>query len=242
MAECAGTAVPPARDLVEEAVGLAQEVREHTPWGGYSTGYCDAALARVREVEGTSFEALQHVAIGGSSTSRSVLTALRTAHGVTPRQLTLVYRDHHGQMKQLRLAIGSGRRLRVHTYSEEAVLRAIAEADCVFFGIDQAEPVIAPETIARLRDFSARPLIIVDFNSFGSLGEWRAVVGVRVWTAKELDEAVAAHAAVTMTRSGFAEALAAAEARIGEHLRLTSGAGEVRADAGTSARRAEPAC
>jgi siroheme synthase-like protein len=242
ISECAGTAVPPAATLVEEAVALADEVRQRTPWGEYSIGYCDAALARVREVEGAPFETLRHVAIGGSSTSRSVLTALRTVHGVSPRQVTLVYRDHHGQMKQLRSAIGSGRRLRVHAYSDEAVLRAMAEADCVFFGIDQVDPVIEADAVASLRDFATRPLSIVDFNSFGSLGHWNAIPGVRVWTAKELDEAVAAHAAVTMTRTGFADALAAAEAWIAARLQRTSPAGDVHADAVAPARRAEPAC
>ena len=41
---------------------------------------------------------------------------------------------------------------------------------------------------------------------------------ITLWSARELDEAVVAHAAVTTTRSGFAEALAEVEERILERL------------------------
>jgi len=91
------------------------------------------------------------------------------------------------------------------------VLRAIADADFVFFGIDQTEPVLDAALLRGLRDVAARPLTLVDFNQFGSIAAPDELGGITLWSAKELDEAVAAHAAVTITRSGFAQALAEAE-------------------------------
>jgi glutamyl-tRNA reductase len=215
---CAKTVGPRSTTLVDRAIALAQDVRTHTAWGAFSTGYCSAALARICEVDESRPEELRHVVIGGSTTSRSVLAALVEAHEVPQRQLTLVYRDHHGQLKQLRSALGSGKRLRVHSYSEDAVLHAIAEADVVYFGIDQAEPVLDAQTLLGLRDFAAHPLTVVDFNSFGSVARLEQRNGVRMWSARELDQAVAAHAALAMTHSGFANAVEDAEAWIARHL------------------------
>jgi hypothetical protein len=129
-----------------------------------------------------------------------------------------VYREHHGQMKQLRAALGSGRRLRVHSYADERVLCTIADTDVVYLGIDQADPVLEARSLAGLRDFRVRPLTLVDFNAFGSLGASAAPEGVRIWSAAEIDDAVAAHAAITTSRSGFAAALGEAEAWIARHV------------------------
>jgi glutamyl-tRNA reductase len=161
---------------------------------------------------------MRHVVIGGSTTSRSVLSALIEQYRVPPKQVTAVYRDHHGQMKQMRAALGNGKRLRVHSYLDERVLRAIADADVVFFGIDQTEPVIEASALVESRDLAARPLTVVDFNSFGSIDEDADLDGVRLWTAGQLDQAVAAHVAITTTRTGFARAAEQAEARIARHL------------------------
>jgi hypothetical protein len=128
--------------------------------------------------------------------------------------MTLVYRDHHGQMRQLRAALGGGRRVRVHAYDEESVLRAIANADFVFFGIDQAEPVLDATALLGLRDYGVRPLTLVDFNTFGSVAGQECLGAIALWSAKELDQAVVAQAAVTSSRSGFAAALAEAESWI----------------------------
>ena len=214
----AGMAARAAATLVEEALDVARRVNAETRFGDFSTGYCAAALRRVFEVDGLRPGSLRHVTIGGSTTSRSVLEALRTDHGVPPAQLTAVYRDHHGQMKHLRAAVGGGRRLRVHGYADERVLGAVADTDVVYLGIDQAEPVLETAALGGLRDFDARPLTLIDFNAFGSLGPARVPAGVRIWPAAELDDAVAAHAAITATRAGFAAALGEAEAWITRHL------------------------
>jgi glutamyl-tRNA reductase len=147
-----------------------------------------------------------------------VLSLLTASYQVPQRALTVAYRDHHGQMKQLRAAVGGGRRLRVHTYADERVLRAIADADVVCFGIDQPEPVLDAEALEGLRDFTLRPLVILDFNSSGSVREEVLPAGVRLWTATRLDQAVAAHAAITTTRAGFQRAVDEAEAYLVERL------------------------
>jgi len=216
-AQGAGTAAGLALELVEDAVAVAADVNEHTSFGRFGTGYCAAALRRICEADGLQAAHLRHVTIGGSTTSRSVLVALREDHDVPPGQLTAIYRDHHGQMKQLRSAVGGGRRLRVHAYHDERVVRAVADADVVYFGIDQPEAVLDPIALAGLRDFRARPLTLVDFNSFGSLAG-PPPEGVRIWPARELEDAVAAHAAITATQAGFAGAVREAEAWISRHV------------------------
>jgi len=118
IAQCARTAGARATTIVNEAAALAQAVHAETAWGRFSTGYCAAALARICEVDGVRPDRFHHVVVGGSTTSRSILSTLAEEHGVPHRQMTLVYRDHHGQMRQLRAALGSGRRLRVHAYGE----------------------------------------------------------------------------------------------------------------------------
>ena len=214
IAQCARTAGVRTTTIVNDAATLARAVNAETTWGRFSTGYCAAALARICEVDGARPDRFHHVVIGGSTTSRSILSTLAEEHGVPRRQMTLVYRDHHGQMRQLRAALGSGRRIRVHTYGETSVLHAIADADFVFFGIDQAEPVLDAAALLGLRDYRARPLTLVDFNSSGSIAGSEQLGPISLWSAKELDQAVAAHAAVTSSRSGFAAAVAEAEARI----------------------------
>lgn len=214
IAQCAHTAGARATALVDAATILARDVGIHTTWGRYRAGYCAAALARICEVDGVRPDRFHHVVIGGSTTSRSILSTLAEEHDVPHRQMTLVYRDHHGQMRQLRAALGGGRRVRVHAYDEESVLRAIANADFVFFGIDQAEPVLDATALLGLRDYGVRPLTLVDFNTFGSVAGQECLGAIALWSAKELDQAVVAQAAVTSSRSGFAAALAEAESWI----------------------------
>jgi ferrochelatase len=211
IAETAGAAGPHAAALVADAARLAERVRAETGWGAVSTGYCLAALARVPALRTPRVAEGRHVVIGGSTTSRSILAALTERFDVPQRQLTLVYRDHHGQMKLLRAALGHGRRLRVHAYTEPCVWQAIADADFAYFGLDQAEPVLDRGRLGALRDLSTRPLTILDFNSFGSLGGAALPDGVTVWSAQALEDAVAAHAGALRQRAGFRDAEAEAE-------------------------------
>jgi len=207
-----------AKHLVDSAVRLSTRARKETAWGKFGPGYCLAALSRVCDVGGARLESYRHVIIGGSATSRSILCTLSKRFQVPQRQMTLVYRDHHGQMKLLRAALGQGKRLRVHSYSDPDVLGLIAQAEFVYFGIDYPEPVLDPTMLAGLRDFSQQPLTIVDFNSFGSMNGENAPQGIAVWTAADLDQAVAAYADSMCRNELFAQAFREAEDWIENHL------------------------
>ncbi len=218
MGERVGTAGIRATSLVDGAVDLAEEVRKNTPWDHFSRGFCAAALSRLHDLSGADLDRCKHVVIGGSATSRSVLFTLAKRFEAPQRLMTLVYRDHHGQMKLLRNAIGAGKRLRVHSYSERSVIEAIADADFVFFGIDHSEPVISSEMLEGVRDFSGRPLVVVDFNDSGSVSELDTIDGISVWTADDLDRAVESYADAMCADSQFAKAVEQAESWIEERL------------------------
>jgi ferrochelatase len=210
-AERAGTAGPRAGCLVANAVALSHDVRAKTMWRDFSHSYCLAALRRVHELDGTHMDQSRHVVIGGSATSRSILSALAEHFDVPRSRMTLVYRGHHGQVKLLRRAIGHGKRLRVQSYSDPAVVDAIADTDFVYFGVDSQQPILDPQTLSRLRDFAQQPLRVVDFNTFGSIGSTQAPPGLTVWTADELDLAVAAFAEALRSQERFARAVDEAE-------------------------------
>jgi hypothetical protein len=107
----------------------------------------------------------------------------------------LVYRNTQGgQVKLLRKALGRGRRLRTGSYSDRAVLDAIADADVVHFGIDRDEPVLTTEMLQGARDFTERPLIVVDFNTSGSTSGLEQIPGITLITAEMLDTEVEAFA------------------------------------------------
>lgn len=217
-AERAGTAGPQAAALVNEAVAMAASVRRETAWGNLDPGYCYAAMSQVQAQLPRPLANLRHVVVGGSTTSRSVLESLYTAFHVKPAGVTLIYRSHQGgQMKLLRKAVGHGRRLRVHDYTEPAAYAAIAEADVVFFGIDRAEPVLDRATLTGLRDLAQRPLYVVDFNTAGSTRDIGDVEGVRQWTAAELDAEVGRFAAAMCARREFPEIVQEAEQWIEQH-------------------------
>ncbi len=206
-AERAGTAGPRATCLVKSAVALSHDVRAETTWGRFSPSFCLAALARVHEVDGAHMDECRHVVIGGSATSRSILSALSEHFDVPQSQMTLIYRTHHGQLKLLRRAIGHGKRLRVQSYSEAGVLRAIADADFVYFGVDSQDPVLAAETLSGLRDFALKPLRAIDFNAFGSIAGNELPEGITRWTAVDLDRAVAAFADALRSQPHFSRAV-----------------------------------
>jgi glutamyl-tRNA reductase len=190
-AERAGTAGPHAQALVEQAVELVQRIRKETLWGQLDPGYCSAALSRVEDQLPQRFANLRHVVVGGSTTSRSVLQALYEKFDVAEPQVTLVYRTHQGgQMKLLRKAVGRGRRVRVNSYDEAAVRSAILDADVVHFGIDRNEAVLDRAALDDARDFTERPLWVLDFNTAGSTRDIATRPGVHLWNAVQLDAEV----------------------------------------------------
>ncbi len=217
-AERAGTAGPRATCLVKNAVALARDVRAETAWGRFSPSFCLAALARVQEVDGAHMDECRHVVIGGSATSRSILSALSEHFDVPQSQMTLIYRRHHGQLKLLRSAVGHGKRLRVQSYSEAGVARAIAHAGFVYFGVDSQEPLFDAKTLGGLRDFTAEPLRVIDFNTFGSIPATDLPNGLSLWTAEDLDRAVAAFADAMRSQPHFSAAVDEVEEWIENHL------------------------
>jgi protoheme ferro-lyase/glutamyl-tRNA reductase len=216
----AGTAGPLTDRLLAEVVRHERRMRDQTDWGRFTPSYCHAALARLESAIGLDRPECRCVVIGGSTTSCGVIEALAERFGVPRRNVTLLHRGHghDGHLKMLRRAIGSGRRRRVHKYSEKAVIDAIADADAVFIGLDRREPILDVERVRACRDFATRPLAIVDFNMFGSIGGLQDVDGIHVWGAADLEAAAAAYAEGLCESDAFASAAEAAEAWIRDHL------------------------
>jgi glutamyl-tRNA reductase len=213
LAERAGTAGPLMNRLVNDVSTCEQNLREQTEWGRFSPDYCHASISQVVRSAELDLADCRCVVIGGSTTSCSILAVLTGRFGVPRRQLTLLHRGHShgGHLKMLRRAIGNGRRIRVHKYDEESVIRAIADADVVLFGLDRKEPVLDAEQIRDCRDFTDRPLAVIDFNMFGSTAGMEALDGVRVWDAEDLEDAVAAFAEDMCRSEEFTQAVEAAE-------------------------------
>ena len=219
LAQRAGTAGVLTDRLVSEVTELERRLRSETAWGRFDPGYCYAAMSRLLESDGIDLRESRILVVGGSTTSRSVLSALVDRFGVPERQLTLAYRGHGGgQIKLLRRAIRGGRRLRVQSYGEPQLVQAVAEADVVIFGIDRDEPVLDAGAIREMRDFADRPLFVVDFNTFGSTRGWEAVSGVTVVDANRLAQTVVDYTNAMWTDAEFAGALREAEDWIAEHL------------------------
>ena len=213
LAERAGTAGPRLRTLVDEAIAVAQSVQAETTWGRESSGYCYAALARIQRCCDLKLANCRHVVIGGSATSRSILHSLFNHFEARESDTTLVYRTHQaGQTKLMRKAIGNGRRILVDTYASRDVINAVADADIVYFGIDSEEPVLTAEQLRGLRDFTVRPLLVVDFNTAGSTSGLERMPGVRVWTAQQLEAEVEAFADELCSRQHFPQMVQEAEA------------------------------
>jgi ferrochelatase len=213
LAERAGTAGPLLNKLVDEVSTHEQKLREQTEWGRFRPDYCHASISQVVRSAELDLADCRCVVIGGSTTSCSILDVLAERFGVPRRRLTLLHRGHShgGHLKMLRRAIGNGRRVRVHKYDEESVIRAIADADVVLFGLDRKEPVLDAEQIRNCRDFTDRPLAVIDFNMFGSTVGMEALDGVRVWDAEDLEDAVAAFAEDMCRSEEFTRAAEAAE-------------------------------
>ena len=212
IAQRAGTANAQTKQLINDAIRLESELRRETQWGRFDPGYCYAAMARVVEATGLNLADSRCAVFGGSTTSRSVLTALATRFSVPTRTLTLVYRGHgSGQMKLLRKAIGNGKRVRVQSYCERSALNVVANADVIILGVDTQQPVWDAEWIRDGRNYAQRPLTIIDFNTFGSTTGMETLEGVSVWSAKQLDAEVVAYGEAMCASQGFADAVLEAE-------------------------------
>ena len=143
-------------------------------------------------------------------------------------------------MKLLRKAVAGGRRIRVQSYSENVVVEALADADIVLFGIDYRDPVLSGEQLVGCRDFAARPLTVVDFNTFGSTTGLDVIDGVSLWCAERLDEEVAGFTKTMCATEQFAQAADEAESWINEQLGGESSAAPVSQSVAPSGERGSP--
>jgi ferrochelatase len=220
LAERAGTGGPLTDRLLAHVCDHERRLREQTEWSRYQPDHCYASISRIVRSIGLDLPACRCAVIGGSTTSCGILDALADRFDVPRRQMTLLHRGHGhgGHLKMLRKAVGNGRRIRVNKYDEAAAIRAIADADAVFFGLDRNAPVLTAEQIRELRDFSARPLTIFDFNLFGSTTGMEALDGVRLWTADDLEAAAAEYARELCAGERFARAAEAAALWIRDHV------------------------
>ena len=186
----------------------------------FEPDYCYASISHVARSSGLNLPDCRCLVIGGSTTSCGVLDVLAGRFGVSRHQLTLLHRGHRhgGHLKMLRRAIGNGRRIRVHRYDEKPVIRALADADVVFFGLDCKEPVLDAEQIRECRNFAVRPLAIIDFNMFGSTIGMEDLDGIRLFGAEDVENAAAAFAEEMCRSEEFAEAVEAAESWIRAHV------------------------
>jgi ferrochelatase len=187
-----GTAGAGTQRLVDEVRRRIDPLRDHTSWGRFSPEYCPVALKRIALRMTLSWRDARCVVIGGSATARSVLLALRNDFDVDSTKITAIHRKQckGAQMKRIQRALGRGSMLRVETYEDPRVLDAILTADVVIFAIDARTPILAGEQLRRHRDFTRRPLTVVDFNTFGSTKGLPPIAGVRLIDAERLEKEV----------------------------------------------------
>ncbi len=188
-----GTAGPLLHLLREKLQHCQSELTTRTSWGHFRPEYCPIALKRLALRYGYDWSSARVLVIGGSVTSRSVLESLRSDFGVSDEQLTVAHRAQSKgrQIKRLDQALGQGERLIVDSYGDESLTQALTEADVVIFGIDARNAIVDAARLAGKRDFAARPMTILDFNTFGSTEGLAQMAGVTLHDARQLDEEVA---------------------------------------------------
>lgn len=163
----AGTAHERCREATELVENAIRSLRSTTSWGRYTRRYCDTALSlmpgdvRERLAQG------KVVVVGGSTTSASSLESLRERFGTPLANLMLYYRGHRvgPLMDRLVRAVGHDHLVCVETYHDNAVTRAVADADVAILAADQREPFLEASSLLA----GDRSPIVIDFNNFGSV-------------------------------------------------------------------------
>ena len=211
MAEHAAARRPGLTRLLDEVERAAGGIREETAWGGYMSDFAAAAMASLDLRWDPSQQ--EGIIMGGSTTSRQLLRIITEGRPEESERLTFVYRGtaRKNLVKFIRQVAPHARRLRVDRYDDAEVVGAIGGADTIFLGIDAREPVLRREHLEGLRDFSKRPLTIVDFNSFGSTAGLEGLAGVRLISAGQLGQAAAEYGELQIARAGFADAFEEAQ-------------------------------
>ncbi|MHC4082707.1 MAG: ferrochelatase, partial [Planctomycetota bacterium] len=219
------TAGPRTRDLRATVETCLDDLRQRTEWGRFQSEYCPVALKRLALDLAIDWTQAKCVVVGASITAQSVIRTLRKHFDVPDRNLTAVYRTQSRgtRIKQLRKELGNGTRLRVDAYTDARLLQAAADVDVVIFALDVRAPVVDRESLQDARDFAARPLTIIDFNSFGSTAGVDGLDGVRVVDAAAVDGAVAEFAGTLMACPAFSVAKEQAECEIYRHLDRVAG-------------------
>ena len=154
--------------------------------------------------------------VGGSSTTLSLVELLARQHAVADERVTVVYRSatQRRLAKVLTELAKGARRLVVDEYDQPDVLATIADVDVLFLGVDREQPVLRRGHVEGLRDFAARPLVVIDFNAHGSTEGLADIVGVRVVDAGELARMVDRHADRTVAEPAFEAAQRLVEERL----------------------------
>jgi glutamyl-tRNA reductase len=228
LARHAGVAGATADRLLGEIRRIIEQVRTRTPWGRFGTGYCHAALNELAATVRPPWAECRCVVIGASTTSWSILRTLVNRFAVPQEQLTAVYRGggRHRMAKMLRQATGRGRRVLVRKYAERGTFDAIVDADVLFFGVDQAEPIVRARQLADLRRNASGPLTIVDFNTFGSTDRIEGIEGIRLVDARQIEAHVDRFAERIVANQEFHSAAAAARDAIAMHVEEVSQGGQ----------------
>jgi glutamyl-tRNA reductase len=188
----AGSAGPRCDALVANAQAAVHELRKGTNWGRFEHRYCWIALERLAPEFAGVLPDGDVVVLGGSTTSCSILEALGSRFGIARERISLFYRgERNGRLaKRMHAAAAQDRVLSVETYSDPEVASALARADLVLVATDQREPVLNGLRLGAGRDLAARPITIIDFNTFGSTEDLQGVEGVRLIDASAVDERV----------------------------------------------------
>lgn len=218
IAEHSGTAGALTDALMDDVFAFHRRLVNERKFGERAEGYGAVALRLVACEYELEYSTVSNIAaVGGSTTSRSLLHALREKFGVDDRHLSLVYRGcNHGQrMKLLRKAVGKGRRVHVSEYTGKDAAKAMAGADLILFGLDRSEPVLTREQVEGWRDFGKRPVVMIDFNTMGSIehsiGE---IAGVTLVDAGEIERLVNRHADGLLHDDSFREMVSEVESEI----------------------------
>lgn len=202
----AGTLSPSVAHLIGDAAHVIAALREDTAWGRFTLSFAGAALGQLDVPYDPA--AMHAVLVGGSATSRQLLRYLASEHGSLGPSVSFVYRGLHRRdiVKFIRRTAPAVRRLRVGTYDSPEALACVGGADVVFLGLSCPHPVWQAAHISGLRDFTARPLTILDFNSNGSTHGLNAIKGVRVITEAELRAAARNYGRRTAKTLAFQQA------------------------------------
>jgi protoheme ferro-lyase len=236
-AEHAGAAASLTNDLVDDVMQGVQDLRSQTSWRAFDNRYCATVLSRLAERLADPIARGQILVIGGSTTSCSILETLIKNFGVARERLSLIYRGRRkgALVRRLHNTTGEGQVTIVDSYTDPAVLAAIARSDLVFLGIDQREPIATGKDLMECRDLCERPLTVLDFNTFGSIspatmaggmgrgGAGRThMLGLDFLTAKEIDSGIDEFNNDTTAKPAFESSLGEAEAWIARHTKFTA--------------------